>query len=104
MTKRKMETKKGHDKELREMTIEKLLERSAGLSLLYHIAKNDRTRGGRKQRDAWYNYYKPALWNLVGWDREPFDPILSTSEAWDLAHRLIHDEVFKLKGRKTIDT
>jgi len=104
MNKHKTETKKDHDKELRELTIEKILERSAGLWLLYHSAKNDRARGGRKQRDAWYNYYKPVLSNLVGWDKEPFDPILSTSEAWNLAHRLIHDEVFKLKGRKIIET
>jgi hypothetical protein len=88
------------DEQLRKLTIEKLLELSPGLWMLYHFAKADKIRDARKQTDAWFDYYKPQLRTLIGWDRKHFDPILSSSEAWNLAHRLIHDEVFKLKGRK----
>lgn len=115
MTKGKIETKKDHDlhersgiqtyfatidEQLMKLTIEKLLELSPGLWMLYHFAKADKTRDARKQTDTWFDYYKPQLRTLIGWDRKHFDPILSSSEAWNLAHRLIHDEVFKLKGRK----
>lgn len=76
------------------MTIEKLLELSPGLRSLYRSAKTYKTQDAREQMRIWYDYYKPRLRTLVGWDKEPFDPILSTNEAWDLAHRLIHNEVF----------
>jgi hypothetical protein len=76
------------------VTFDELCEREPALRRLY-----DEARAERRQRRSqhycanrvWYGRLKPQLLRLVGWERPDRDPVLGSSDAYDIAY----DEIYQ---------
>jgi hypothetical protein len=76
------------------MTFDELCALEPGLRLLYEEARAQRRkrRGPHYCANAtWYVLFKPRLSRLVGWERPDRDPVLGSSEAYDLAYHTVYE-------------
>lgn len=70
---------------------EELVKREPRLDELLREAQKYKPSPGFCAREVWYGPHglKRRLRELVGYDRSDDDPVLSTSEAYDVAYRRI---------------